>query len=630
MKHCVFLSLIALLPLSSCMDKDVYRGEQKNKPLNPSEVFDFKLNKDVTLNVDYGFKNDYYIVFQLYAQNPMKETADSWEKDESIQPIYTSSTDKQGKHSEVISLSSDISEVWLYTDYLNALSPVRLEISANGEINYNQADYIASLNAGTRGITSAGHNYLDDWMLMPGVDWDAYGLPTNIEPQLSLPPASTLYSIKKTYNKVNKEMIGVLHTGWIKNNATSEVKIVKDTELSLVFMQSNASWKNTVGYFTYPTGTVPTEESIRKVVAFPNATPITKILGGQRAGSLLCGHEVKLKYWNEKEQQFQDKFPAGVTVGWCLEGQGFADGNLVSKRPTCYSYSSMNKDNVQYVVALRDSNSDRLVAIGFEDNAGKDYADALFCLKVAEPAAVDAGKEVLPLANPPANFTNTVKGTLAYEDQWPSVGDYDMNDVVMEYQSTIYQNALNNQVYKIVDEFTPVNNGASYTCGFGYQLHKISSDRVISITVEGPEGWSIEEDQAHPTVLLFNSIRNVMKQKFTITTELADVDKANVQPPYNPFIFVKDRSTEVHLVNYPPTSKANQDLFNTKNDVSNPSAGVYYITPFKGEVNLMPYGINIPVLNFKVTDENEKIYDAYPRFVDWAKSGGKTNTDWYK
>ncbi len=42
---------------------------------------------------------------------------------------------------------------------------------------------------------------------------------------------------------------------------------------------------------------------------------------------LLCGHEMKLKYWNKSTQQFEDKFPAGVTLGWCLEGMGFNNGN---------------------------------------------------------------------------------------------------------------------------------------------------------------------------------------------------------------------------------------------------------------------------------------------------------------
>lgn len=73
----------------------MYQGD-KNTPLNPTEVFDFSLTKEVKLNVDYGFTNDYYIIFELYNQNPMKEENNSWIKDEKLSPIYAASTDKKG------------------------------------------------------------------------------------------------------------------------------------------------------------------------------------------------------------------------------------------------------------------------------------------------------------------------------------------------------------------------------------------------------------------------------------------------------------------------------------------------------------------------------------------------------
>ena len=83
---------------------------------------------------------------------------------------------------------------------------------------------------------------------------------------------------------------------------------------------------------------------------------------------------MKLKYWNSEKQQFEDKFPANVSIGWCLEGNGFNNGYIVRRSygGTRYSYSSMNSDNSQRVVALRDSETDQLVAIGFEDNVDFD------------------------------------------------------------------------------------------------------------------------------------------------------------------------------------------------------------------------------------------------------------------
>ncbi|GAA6434168.1 LruC domain-containing protein [Bacteroides intestinalis] len=633
MKQIVFLSLMSMLLLGSCTDRDVYQGggeeTGKNTPLKPSEVFDFSMMQQVKVNVDYGFAGDYYITFDLYSQDPMKEENDSWIKDESLSPVYSAPTDKKGRYSGTVEIPSDITEVWLYTDYLGAISPVKLTIS-NGEINYNQSAYIASLQTKTRGTTTGGHNYLDDWMLMPSVDWDGYGMPNNMEAALSAPPAEILYSIRSTYSNISGKKIKDLHPEWLNNNTTSEIKIIKDTELSLVFVASSASFNNTVGYFTYKSGTVPTPETVQKVLAFPNASPISKVSDGERTGSLLCGHEVKLKYWNEDEQKFEDKFPAGVTVGWSLQANAFKSGDILKGIGIRYSYSTMNNDNSQRVVALRDGDTDQIVAIGFEDNVDFDYCDATFYLKIAEANAIDPGGPELPPVDPPSNVTTTYKGTLAYEDQWPAQKDYDMNDVVMTYQSTLYRNVVSNKIYKIVDEFIPLHSGGTHICGFGYQLHNLTPDRVRSIEVSGPDGWKIETAQSHPTVILFDNMKSVLNQKFTVTIELADVDLSQVTPPYNPFIFVNGRSREVHLVNYTPTDKADKSFFNTSDDMSNIDEGIYYITRYGEEVDIMPFAINLPILDFSIPTEGVKIYDTYPDFIGWVKSKGTTNKNWYK
>ncbi len=624
-----FVSLSFVLALTSCMEKDLYQGG-KNEPLNPTEVFDFSLTKQVKLSVNYGFTNDYYIIFELYDQNPMIEQEDSWIKNEELKPVYTAPTDKKGQYSGTITLPSDITEVWLYSEYLGVVSPVKLTI-ANGQISFNQNDYIASLQTRTRGITNGGYKYDNVGDIMPGVDWDVYGLPSNIEPTLSMPPADILYSIQDTYNGAKNKFITEVHPEWCNNTNTSEIKIIKDTEISLVFINSGASWNNTVGYFTYPSGTIPTEKTIKRIIAFPNISPISKINNGVRAGAMICGHEVKLKYWDG--EQFKDKFPSGVSIGWYLEGNSFNKGNISKQgyAPTRYSYGTMNgEDGRQRVVALRHAESDQLVAIGFEDSEDFNYTDATFYVKVAESGAISADIPSLPPVDPPKNVTSTTIGTLAFEDQWPLQGDYDMNDVIVEYNSTLYKNAVSNKIYKIVDEFTPVHSGGIYTCGFGYQLSNVESSRVTKIEVSGSTSWKVETDQAHPTIILFDNLKSVLEKKITVTIELSDVIESQVTPPYNPFIFVNDRSKEVHLVNYPPTEKANMELFNTEDDVSNVSAGVYYIARYQDDVELMPYCINLPVLNFKYSDESVKIYETYPKFIEWVKSKGQKATDWYK
>ena len=165
----------------------------------------------------------------------------------------------------------------------------------------------------------------------------------------------------------------------------SDIPITKDTEVSLVFVNSSAAWYNTVGYYTYPTSEIPTIENIKRILAFPNASPIYKTAG---VGALVCGDEVKLKYWNEDTGKFEDKFPKGVTIGWYLQGMGFrstpsngdSQGDLVKGMGPRYSTTILNepgKDGVQRqrTISLRDSKSNQIVAIGFEDNIDLDYCD---------------------------------------------------------------------------------------------------------------------------------------------------------------------------------------------------------------------------------------------------------------
>ena len=115
-------------------------------------------------------------------------------------------------------------------------------------------------------------------------------------------------------------------------------------------------------------------------------------------------------------------------------------------------------------------------------------------------------------------------------------------------------------------------------------------------------------------------MKSVLNQKFTVTIELADVDLSQVTPPYNPFIFVNGRSREVHLVNYAPTDKADKSFFNTSDDMSNIDEGIYYITRYGEEVDIMPFAINLPILDFSIPTEGVKIYDTYPDFIGWVKS----------
>ena len=81
---------------------------------------------------------------------------------------------------------------------------------------------------------------------------------------------------------------------------------------------------------------------------------------------------------------------------------------------------------------------------------------------------------------------------------------------------------------------------------------------------------------------------------------------------------------EVHLSDYPPTALADQSLFGTLDDDTDPGTGKYYKTS-----NNLPWAINI-YESFEYPIEKQQVVWAYLKFVAWATSSGTTFEDWYK
>lgn len=692
----VMAGLLLISIICSCVDNDRNLSTEDNTSKIPKEqFFDFDMYQKVAVDIDYCFmnqtelSNSYQILFEIYDQDPFiyhneeltTDGSSSWEKKD-IKHIYAGATDKNGKFSGEMTISASLSKVWLYSDYLGTI-PVELTIEGN-RVSFNQDAYINGLKAQTssrtRGITTTNnHNVLEGWHLLPDADWDDNGRPNNLEEGLNIPPADILYNIKYVFRKENVIVDGKKKLHSISDNypeffngeikMTSDIPIVKPTEVSLVFVNSSAAWYNTVGYYTYKTGNTPDISEIsditkfKKTIAFPNVSPIYKTLG---KGALVCGEEVKLKYWNEDKGVYEDEFPAGVTIGWCLQGMGFKSkltGNsekiadIVKGMGPRYSTQSLNSDGKQRTVSLRDETSGKIVAIGFEDNKDMDYCDALFYIHTSVKDAIDDILPPLPdvedaKPNDKDKYEITYSGTLSFEDLWPKEGDYDMNDIIIQYNSTISKMVLDNKIYEIEDKFTVQHRGGYLKTGFGYQFQNLLSTDINNIEITYPEGaktsnymqgQQMEPNQTHPTVLLFDDINNFddykeeAKRQFTVKTQVNGLDEKQIVPPYNPFIFIdsdKGRGKEVHLVNYPPTDKADTSLFGTGKDLSRPDENLYYVS-----MDMMPFAINMPISDEIQRELIEKLKDPknektridvlYPRFASWVKSNGKKDKDWY-
>lgn len=625
---------------TSCLEQmDVYVKVPADK------FFDFNLSQKINLTIDYGFEGkDYPVLFELYDQNPVEENENYELVKKKVEPVYRATTDGDGRFSSEIQAMSALSEVWLYSEYPGTISPIQLSIN-EGQISFNQTEYIqkaATTRAvSTRATTPNKHSYPDGWQTIG--DWNNFGTPDYLAPGRVLPDAKTLYNINQIFVKydgvhMQKRDYGKAFFG---SNFSSEIKIIKPTKVYLCFINSTAGWKNSVGYFHYPTGKEPaTTSEVKRIIAFPASTHITK---DNNTGALVSGDRVLLKYWDGNK--YQDEFPAGVTIGWWMQGMGYQTGGGITLKGSVerFSLPHLNSDGVQRCVSLKEPNSNQVVAIGFEDNNDYRYNDGTFYVEVEKRDAIEDNIPTIPdVGNPPSNEENyvTYTGTLSFEDFWPSMGDYDMNDIMVDYSCKVYKNTINNNsVYKIINEFTPrYNEYTQLQSGFGFQLSNVSSSDVSRVIIDGAgptkymEGNTLEAGLSHPTILLFDNPKDVIGKTITVTLEVNDLKETNVIPPYNPFIYIQSdlgRGKELHLPKYLPTEKMDQSFLGTVHDASRPNENLYYVMSRWN--NQFPFALNlVGVSDFPMPKEGVRIDKAYPRFKDWVNSEGKSSKDWYK
>jgi len=245
-------------------------------------------------------------------------------------------------------------------------------------------------------------------------------------------------------------------------------------------------------------------------------------------------------------------------------------------------------------------------------------------------------------------------GSLAFEDLWPGRGDYDMNDMVIDYNYWYITNAQN-KVVDLKPKFYLRAAGATLANGFGFQLDGVAAASVQSVTHTPANtlsnnyinlaGNGVENNQPDAVVIVFDNWLNVAHPASpSLYNTVKDVPYGSSDtvfinlhfatpqtqaavgtPPYNPFLIKNmTRSVEVHLPDHLPTALADQSLFGTSDDASVPAAGKYYKTSGN-----LPWAINVPV-KFDYTWEKVQILSGHLNFGNWAESGGVLHTNWYQ
>ena len=188
-------------------------------------------------------------------------------------------------------------------------------------------------------------------------------------------------------------------------------------------------------------------------------------------------------------------------------------------------------------------------------------------------------------------FPSSGSGSLAFEDLWPNQGDYDFNDLVVNYTFNTFTNAQNKPTIIVTDnDFKAFNSP-------GGMINTIPGNPYIN------------PDTIRITIM-------VSPNTYTLT----DLDIGS----FNPFIILnEERGKEVHLPDNTPTALANPAYLGTGDDSSIPSQGRYYKTS-----NNLPWAISI-YENFDYAKESADILSAYLNLAQWATSNGFSYPDWY-
>ncbi len=700
-KNYLISILFFAVAMQGCLKEPEWKNVQKG---DKSAYFDFATTVDINLTVDYHLA-DYMVDFAVYGQDPFvtvtEDGLDGRVFDEDLRPLFRAITNSKGRFEGTMNIPTCVNRVWIYSKYFGVPTLVTVYVTESGAIY----DNVPQNRASSRSRASYGTAPGDVNVL---ASWDDYGVPSNMATPPAVIPARLYQNLMHTLP--NARNISIDHPDFLGRSSNI---ILKDSSVvDMVFVHDGGDLTSSIGYYWYKTSDGFNSATIRKTLLFPNASYAN---GG---GNIATGDRVALKFKDPQTGVWGDKFPGGYTVGFFIYPHGFNGGvngnpntktiteksmgvfysnyatgrqqSLLLKDPT--TFNEENKD----VVILAFEDWPRQTYSSWQDN---DYNDVIMLVR-ATKGTVDTRDipDIVPdpsddpKPDPKDNYL-IYEGTLAFEDLWPSKGDYDMNDVVLEYTCTVMRD-INNNVTGLIDSIRPRWSGAEFHNGFGYQFDNVAftaDPASINVTVRTNCGFAndngyfqksangLELGQTKAVIMLFEDIKPMtpnykyyyidpgngansgrkpkpdVQYYFTVVTnfggqnDLAKHPKLSDigAPPYNPFTVVTDRNDgatfstpekekvyrrarEIHLPYFAPTKKA-IDM------------GVYdwfYANDDKSRPGLgyyyvsnedYPWGINIPKI-FNFPKESKKVDDVefgYPRFANWVSSRGAQDADWY-
>ena len=278
--------------------------------------------------------------------------------------------------------------------------------------------------------------------------------------------------------------------------------------------------------------------------------------------------------------------------------------------------------------------------------------------------------------------------TLAFEDLWPSRGDYDMNDFVVYYRTALTRDSASERPLlreiRIDGQFVAV--GAAFHSGFAISIPGLKTRHIDTANIELLINGQAPLSDEGGIQQRFQPLRGTVSRQdedalLEITRDIwttvergegcffhrtdnacgaAEVATFSLRVPvsgavaaeqiepgrFNPFIFATNErlrnsiftdaqgqrvapgdGLEIHLKNQPPTWRAQLDLLARADDRSlAPTPGAERVT-YQNEQGL-PWAIEIGG-RWCYPSEYQDLNTAYPRFASFVLSEGALDTDWF-
>lgn len=663
-KNSLLLLLGTLAALGACDPENEMPNPVNQEGIEGLTIpagFDFSTTQSVELNFSAVAGDNSPIpnvVYRIYDENPNQDG----------KLLQTVRLDETGTARSTIDLPTYLEEVWVTSAFVG-VSPVAIVPVTGTQLNYSfdaanpgllpdayYDSFVTNETAANGRVATVNEEF------MTLGSWDDKGTPDYL-----LEPDRIPVELLKNINASLPEQKDVRdhNSKLLDNKFKKELYVNEDAEVWVTYVHVGGGFRNAIGYYWYKEGEAPktASEIKNQTIIFPNV----------QAGVIKSGDKVKLR------GPLDGAFGKGTYIGWFLISNGWQRNGLSNGNGIFYADKNLNTENSEeanreQMVFLHDA-SQQVLLMGWEDirrdlkGCDHDFNDVVFyaswnpltSVDVSDYAPVETqekdndgdgvGDEQDEYPEDPERAFNNYSpgkdayGTLLFEDLWPGFGDYDMNDLVVDYTVNEVSDAKN-RIKEI--QFTTVirATGAGFQNGFGIQL-PVSSDQVLSVdghrlTTGGIKNLSsgVEQGQDLATVILTDNVNQVLPFMANVSLEnphhaedtirVKIVFKESVRKgdlgaaPYNPFLIIdQDRDREVHLMNKQPTDLMNKDWLGTGDDNSSVDEGRYFVSK-KG----FNWALHVPT-SIAYTQEKVDFTKAYRRFADWAKSGGQNYSDWY-